>query len=122
MVYDVTLIYQHTVCSFTAVFGSGFRLKLQSVGKMASSRKRSLEDEIEQSLLGELTASNQSRCRDDDDFSEPGNLTVFEVKISECSDSESDDVQCAPARSAHCFECYIYLGGHEICRPKATVC
>ena len=75
MVYDITLIYQQTVCSFTAVFGSGFRLKLQSVAMMASSRKCLLEDEIEQSLLGELTASDQSSCSDDDDSSGTNDLT-----------------------------------------------
>jgi len=67
MVYDITLIYQQTVCSFTADFGSGFRLKLQSAAMMVSSRKGLLEDEIEQSLLEELTASDQSSCSDDDD-------------------------------------------------------
>jgi len=87
------------VCSFTAVFGSGFQLKLQSVAMMASSRKCLLEDEIEQSLLGELTASHQSSCSDDDS-SETDDLTVVEVTGSECSDSESDDVRCATASSA----------------------
>ena len=50
-----------------------------------------LEDEIEQSLLEELTASDQSRCSDDDDSSGTDDLTVVEVIDSECSDSESDD-------------------------------
>ena len=59
-----------------------------------------LEDEIEQSLLGELTASDQSSCSDDDDTSGTDDLTVVEVTGSECSDSESDDVQCATAPSA----------------------
>ena len=63
---------------------------------MVSSRKCLLEDEIEQSLLGELTASDQSSCSDDDS-SEINDLTVVEVTGSECSDSESDDVQCATA-------------------------
>jgi len=69
MVYDITLIYQYTVCSFTAVFWSGFKLKLQSVAMIASSRKCLLEDEIEQSLLAELKASDQSSCSDDADSS-----------------------------------------------------
>jgi len=99
-VYDITLIYQQTVCSFTAVFGSGYLLKLQSVAMMASSRKCLLEDEIEQSLLGELTASDQSSCSDDDYSSGTDDLTVVEVTGSECSDSESVDVQCATASSA----------------------
>jgi hypothetical protein len=67
---------------------------------MTSSRKYLLEDEIEQSLLQELTASEQSSCTDDDDSSGTGNLTVVEVIDSECSDSESDDAQCASASSA----------------------
>ena len=67
---------------------------------MASSRECLLEDEIEQSLLGELTASDQSSCSDDDDSSGTDDLTVFEVTDSECSDSESVNVQCATASSA----------------------
>ena len=58
--YDITLIYQRTVCFLTAVFRSAFRLKLQSVAMLASSRKCLLEDEIEQSLIEELTVSYQS--------------------------------------------------------------
>ena len=100
MVYDITLIYQRTVCFLTAVFGSGFRLNLQSDAMMASSRKCLLEDEIEQSLLEELTASDQSSCSDNDDSSGTDDLTVVEVIGSECSDSESDDVQCATASGA----------------------
>ena len=92
MVYDITLIYQQTVCFFTAVFGSGFHLKLQSVAMMASSRKCLLEDEIKQSLLKELKASDQSSCSDDDDSSGTDDLTVVEVIGSECSDNESDVV------------------------------
>jgi len=76
-------------------------LKLQSVAMMASSRKCLLEDEIEQSLLEELTASDQSSCSDDDDSSGTNDSTVIEVIGSECSDSESDDVHCATASSAH---------------------
>ena len=67
MVYDITLLYQRTLCSLTAVFQSGFRLNLQSAAMMASNRKCLLEDQIEQSLLEELTASDQSSCSDDDD-------------------------------------------------------
>ena len=55
---------------------------------------------IEQSLLGDLTASDQSSCSDDDDSSGNDDLTVVEVTVSECSDSESDNVQCATASSA----------------------
>ena len=67
---------------------------------MASSRKCLLEEEIEQSLVWELTAFDQSNCSDDDDSSETDDLTVVEVTGSECSDSESDDVECATASSA----------------------
>jgi len=67
---------------------------------MVSSRKGLLEDEIEQSLLEKLTASDQSSCSDDDDSSGTDYLTVVEVTGSVCSDSESDDVQCATASSA----------------------
>ena len=99
MVFDITLIYQRTVCFLTAVCRSAFRFKLQSVAIMASSRKCWLEDEIEQSLLEELTASDQSSCSDDDDSSGTDDLTVVGVIGSECSDSESDDAQCATASS-----------------------
>jgi len=101
MVYDITLIYQQTLCSFTSVFESGFRLKLQSAAMMASSRKGLLEDELEQSLLEELTASDQSSCSDDDDSSGTDDLTVVEVIGLECSDNESDDVHYVTASSAH---------------------
>jgi len=50
MVYDIILIYQQTVCFYTADSASCFRLKLQSVAVMASSRNCLFEDEIEQSL------------------------------------------------------------------------
>ena len=74
--YDITFIYQRTVCLLTAVCRSTFRLKLQSVVTMVSSRKCLLEDEIEQSLLEELTASDQSGCSDDDDSSGTDDFTV----------------------------------------------
>ena len=76
---SITLIYQQTVPS-QLFSGSGFRLKLQSVVMMASSRKGLLEDQIEQSLLEELTASDQSSCSDDDDSSGTECLTVGEVR------------------------------------------
>jgi len=66
---------------------------------MASSRKCLLEDEIEKRLLGELTASDHSSYSDDDDSIGTADLAVVEVTDSECSDSESDDVQCASASS-----------------------
>ena len=74
-------MYKRTVYFFTAVFGSGFRLKLQSDAMMASSRKCLLEDEIEQSLLEELTASDQSSCSDDDDSSGTDDLTVVRYLV-----------------------------------------
>jgi len=64
---------------------------------MATRWKSLFEDEIKQSLLEELTASDQSSCSDDDDSSD---LTVGEVIGSGSSDNESDDVQCATASSA----------------------
>ena len=92
MVYDITLIYQQTVCFFTADLVSWFRSKLQSVAVMMSSRKCLLEDEMEQSFFEELTASDQSSSSDDDS-SGTDDLTVGEVIGSEYSDDESDDVQ-----------------------------
>ena len=47
-------------------------------------------------MLDELTASDQSRCSDDDDSSGADDLTVGEVIVSECS----DNVQFATASSA----------------------
>jgi len=67
---------------------------------MVSSRKSLLEDEIEQSLLEELRASNQSSFSDDDDSSGIDGFTVVEVKLLECSDNENDNVQCATASNA----------------------
>jgi hypothetical protein len=58
-----------------------------------------LEDEIEQSLLEELTASDKSSCNDDDDSSGTDILTIVEVTGSECNDSEND-MQYAIASSA----------------------
>jgi hypothetical protein len=71
------------------------------------------EDEIEQSLLEELTAYDQSSCSEDDDSSGTNGLTVGEVIGSECSDNENDNVQFATASSAPSAECYIYVGGHD---------
>jgi hypothetical protein len=89
-----------TLRFFTAIFGSGFRLKLQSVTTMASSKQCLLEDEIDQSLLEELTASDQSSCSDDDDSSGTDNLTIVKVTGSECSDRENEDEQCSIASGA----------------------
>jgi hypothetical protein len=61
---------------------------------MTSSRR------IEQSLFEELTASDHSSSNDNDDSSGTDDLTVGEVIVSEYSDEESDDVQCATASSA----------------------
>jgi hypothetical protein len=47
-------------------------------------------DEIEPSLLEELTASDQRSSSDDDDSSGTDDLTVGEVVISKYSDKESD--------------------------------
>ena len=59
-----------------------------------------LDDDIGKSLLEERTASDQSDCSDDHDSSGTDDLTVVEIIDSECSDNESDDVQCATASSA----------------------
>jgi len=100
MVYDITFIYQQTVCFVTADIAFGFRLKQQSAAVMATRRKSLFEDEIEQSLLEELTPSDQSSCSDNDDSSGTDDLTVGEVIRSGSSDNENDDVQCATASSA----------------------
>ena len=96
-------------------------MNLQSAAMMASSRKCLLEDEIEQSLLEELTASDQSSCSDNDDSSGTDDLTVVEVIVSEGSDNESDNVQCdtassAPTASSATFTCEDmtnYVGQRE---------
>jgi len=100
MVYDITFIYQQTVCFFMAALAFCFRLKQHAVVVMATRKKCLFEDEIEQSLLEELTASDQSSSSDDDDSSGTDDLTVGEVTVSESSENESDDVLFAPASSA----------------------
>jgi len=99
MVFDITFIYQQTVCFFMADLAFCFRLKQQSVPVMLARRKSLFEDQIEQRLLEELTASNQSSCSDDDSNGRD-DLTVGDVIGSECSDNESDDVQFATASNA----------------------
>jgi hypothetical protein len=76
-----------------------------------------LEDDFVQSLLEEL-ASDQSSFSDVIDSSETDDLTVGEIIGAECC-----DVQISAASSgALCFECYIYVGGHDrLCRAKGTV-
>ena len=66
---------------------------------MVSRRKCPFEDVIEQSLLGELKASDQSSYSDDDDSSGTDDLIVWEVTGSKCSDNESGDVHFATASS-----------------------
>jgi hypothetical protein len=75
-----------------AAFVSWFHSKLQSVAVM-SRRKCLLLDEIEQSLLEELTASDQRSSSDDDDSSGTDDLTVGEVIVSEYRYDESDNVE-----------------------------
>ena len=99
MMYDITFIYQQTVRLFMAVLAVRFRLKQESVVVMATRKKCLFEDEIEQSLLEELTASDQSSSSDDDSSS-TDDLTVCEVTGSESSENESDDVMFATASSA----------------------
>jgi hypothetical protein len=93
MVYEITLVYQQTVCFFTADLACWFRSKLQSVAVMMSSIKCLFEDEMKQSLLEELTASDQSSSSDDDDSGGTEDLTVGKVIGSEYSDDESDNAQ-----------------------------
>ena len=64
-----------------------------------SRRKCPFEDEIEQSLLEELKASDQSSYSDDDDSSGTDDLIVCEVIGSKWSHNGSDDVQFATASS-----------------------
>jgi hypothetical protein len=58
------------------------------------------EDDIEQSLLEELTAFDQSSFSHESDSSGTDGLTVSEVIGAECSDNENDEVQFATASSA----------------------
>jgi hypothetical protein len=85
---------------FTADLAFCFHLKQQSAALMASRRKCMFVDEIEQSLLEALIASDQGSCSDDDDSSGTYDLTVGKVSGSECCDNESDDVQFATASRA----------------------
>jgi hypothetical protein len=93
----------------SAVFGSGFSLKLKSVAQMALNRQCLLQDDIEQSLLEELTASDKSSFSDDDDSSGTDILTIVEVTGSECSDRENEDVQYATASSAPTASSAIFM-------------
>jgi hypothetical protein len=88
MVYDITFIYQHTPWLFTADFVVCSRSKQQSEVLMATSRMYLFEDKIEQSLLEELIASDQSSFSDESDLGGIDNLTVGEVIVVECSDNE----------------------------------
>jgi len=106
----------------TADTAFGFRWKRQYAAVMAT-RKSLFEDEIEQSLLEKLTASDQSSCSGDDDESGTDDLTVGEVIGSESSDNESDDEQCAAASSALSAlsatfmweDMTNYVGHREVC-------
>jgi hypothetical protein len=87
-------------CFFTADLAFCFHLKQQSAAVMESRRKCMFVDEIEQSLLEAIIASDQSSCTNDDDSSGTDDLTVGKVTILECCDNESDDVQFATASRA----------------------
>jgi hypothetical protein len=50
------------------------------------------EGDIEQSLLEELTDSNESSFSDESDSSGTEDLTVSEVVGAECSDNENNEV------------------------------
>jgi hypothetical protein len=101
MVYYITFVYQQT-CFFTATADLAFcfRSKQHCVAAMARRRKYLFEDGLEQSLLEELTASDQSSCSEHDDSSGTDDLTVGEVISSEFCDNESDIVWFATASSA----------------------
>ena len=58
------------------------------------------EDEIQQSLLQELTDSDQSSFSDESDSSGTDDLTVGEVNSLEYSDNEIEEVKFATASSA----------------------
>jgi hypothetical protein len=60
---------------------------------------RFIQSFLEQSLLEELTASDQSSFSDENDSSGNDNLTVGEVTGAQCSDNESD-IQFATVSSA----------------------
>jgi hypothetical protein len=66
------------------------------------------EDEIEQSLLEGLTASDQNSFSNESDLSGTNNLTVGEVIVAECCDNESDNVQFATASGAPSASSAIY--------------
>jgi hypothetical protein len=72
---------------------------------MACSRMYLCEGDIEQSLLEELTDSDQSNFSDSSDSSDTEELTVREAMGAECRDHENDDVQFATAPSASCAPC-----------------
>jgi hypothetical protein len=83
-----------------------------------------LVDEIEQNLLYEFTVSDQISSSEDDS-SGTDDLTVDEVIISEYSDEESDDVQCASSAPSATFmwkDMTNYVGQREIffdnCGPQ----
>jgi hypothetical protein len=67
---------------------------------MVTSMVYLFEDETEQSLLGEFTASDQNSFSDESDTRGTDDLTVGEVIGAECSDNESDDEQFAAVSSA----------------------
>jgi hypothetical protein len=58
------------------------------------------EDEIERSLLQELTDSDHSNFSDNSDSSGTEDLTVCKVFCVECSDNESDEVKFATVPNA----------------------
>jgi hypothetical protein len=84
------------------------------------------EDEIEQSLLEELTDSDHSVFSDESDSSGTEDLTVGKV-IAEYGDHESADVQfatpsSAPSVSSASSAIFTWKGHGKLCRAKGTVC
>jgi hypothetical protein len=100
MVYDITFIYEQTLYLYTVELADWFFRSSQYFAIMAASKKCLFEAEIEQSLLDELTASDQSSYSDESDSSGIEDLTVCKVICVECSDNESEEVKFATAPSA----------------------
>jgi hypothetical protein len=113
MVYGITLVCQQTIRFFPGCF----RVMISSEAVVSytdgASKQCSLEDEIEKSLLEELTSSDQSSCSDDDYSSGTDNLTIVEVTGSKCSDRENENAKHSTVSGAPSALCYIYVGGHD---------
>jgi hypothetical protein len=79
MLYDITFLYQHAPLLVHFGLSVWFRLKYQIATQVAKS-KYLFGDEIEQSLLQELTASDQGSVSDESDSSGTDDLTLGEAE------------------------------------------